>query len=129
VRITRLYSRASSRSVLALAVLAALACGGCGWLSRVFDPVQDPGHLVALEPKFSTLQPGQSIELQASVADGTGGTAEFSFTEDSDGRVIQLAVQDPQHVLVTAIAAGQATVTASSGGDEGIAVITVVPER
>jgi len=128
VLITRLYSGASSRKLLLAAALGCLALAGC-WLGRVFDPVQDPGKLIAIEPKFSTLRVGQDQELSASIVGETSQGVDFTFTEDSAGRVLALTVEDGSHARVTAVGAGRATVTASHGDDEGLAVVTVQTQR
>src|SRR5262245_49104077 len=125
--ITRLYSFASSRGRLAFATaLATLALGGCGWIDRVFDPVGEPGRVVSVSPKFSTLNPGQTLVLEAAIASESDPDAEFSFSEDSGRQVVRLDVQDGRHVVVNAIGPGQAIVTAKNDDDEGIAIVTVV---
>jgi hypothetical protein len=122
--ITRMYSRAS---ILAAALLL-VALGGCGSLKRIFDPVQDPGPLIALEPKFTTLHPRESVEMTARVVDEPNSTASFTFAEDSAGRTVQLVPEDGTRVMVTAVAPGQAIVTATHDKDEGLAVVTVVEQ-
>jgi hypothetical protein len=114
------------RRGLALLAAAALALGGCGWLDRVFDPVDDDaGRLIELQPRFPTLEVGLSVELGARLLDDPDAEPVFVFTEDSGGRVVQIFPVDDTRVLVTGLAPGTATVTASFDGDEGVAVVTV----
>jgi hypothetical protein len=117
-----MYSAASTLA----AVFAIFGLAGCGALDRVFDPVGDPGRVIALEPKFPELEPGQSVELAARVVGEEGRSFQFSFEEDSGGQVVELTPRNGSHVQVTAVGPGQAFVTAKLDGDEGLAVVTVV---
>lgn len=113
------------RASWAVALLGLTLLTGCGWLDRIFDPVDDNNRLITLEPKFPELARGESVVLQAQIVSGGGDVSDFKFEEDSGGTVVILVRQSDTTVQVTGVTPGRATVTASIGDDSGLAVVTV----
>lgn len=98
------------------------SCGGGGG-----DPTQPPGAApvatVTVSPPTSTLAPGQTAQLSASLRDAGGaqltGRAIAWSASPSQGATVNNAG------LVTAVAAGTVTVTATSEGKSGSAQVIV----
>src|SRR5690606_38455722 len=80
---------------------------------------------VTVDPDEATLVPRQEVQLDA--------TARDDASEPLDGRDVTWSTEDDDVVtlsatgLVTALAPGTATITATSEGETGEAEITVVP--
>ncbi|MCY3808898.1 MAG: Ig-like domain-containing protein [Gemmatimonadetes bacterium] len=104
----------SRRGLLAAAALfLAVACGSD-------PPVADS---VTVSPGERTLAVGGTVQLSAKVADENGddiADAEVTWSSSADAVA---TVSDSG--LVTAVASGMATVTATSGSAKGTATITV----
>jgi trimeric autotransporter adhesin len=104
----------------ALAFVAALAgCGGNGVTDR-------PAVVsVTVTPNAMTLHVGQAQEAQATPRDASGipltwRVVEWASSSDATATVSQRGV-------ITAVAPGQATITASSEGRSGSVEVTVIP--
>ena len=108
-------SLAISRSGLmaAAALFLAVACGS--------DP--QVADSVTVSPAESTLASGKTVQLTAKVADKDGGAiADAKVTwSSSDDKVATVSDSG----LVTAVASGKATVTATSDSKKGTATVTV----
>jgi trimeric autotransporter adhesin len=81
-----------------------------------------PVQSVAVTPSTSSLTPGQTQQLAATVTDANGSAANRPVSWASSDNAV--ATVD-QAGLVTAVAQGSATITATSGGVSGSAGITV----
>ena len=84
-----------------------------------------PIGTVSVSPSTVTLNPGQTSPLSATVRDANGGTmanAQVSWTSSNSG-----VATVTSSGVVTAMAPGSATITASSGGVSGSATVTVAP--
>jgi uncharacterized protein YjdB len=107
---------ASSIAVAALIVLAA-ACKETTEVAQVAD--------VIVTPPTVTLAIGQTQQLNATPVDAEGGTV--------GNRAIHFGTSHPtvatvsETGLVSAVAPGQATISAGAGGKNGESIITVIP--
>jgi len=106
-------------------VLAGLAAcssdGGTGLL--VGAPSGGAVASVAVSPSAATLGVGTTLQLTSTLFDGNGGELSGDVSWDSSNNSVA-SVNDSG--LVTAVAEGAATITASAGGQSGSAVVTVV---
>jgi len=109
-----------------LAVSAGVALAGCADASdggTQPPPPPKPVASVAVEPAAVTLRITQSRQLSATVRDASGHTL--------SGRSVTWSTSAPATAnvstdgLVTAVAPGEATVTATSEGKSGTAMVTV----
>lgn len=85
------------------------------------DLARGPGNVksVAVSPSSATLQPGQTLQLAATVKPpNTGATVAWSSSNSAVAAVSSTG-------LVTAVAAGTATITATAGSKSGSSAITV----
>jgi hypothetical protein len=100
------------------AVLLAALAAGCGDVTQ-----SDPVAQVAVEPAAATLAPGGTVQLSARVTDGAG--------QPVAGRTVTWSTSAPAVAevdatgRVTALATGQATITAASGGQRATVTVTV----
>lgn len=100
------------------AVTLAAACGGGGDAAAPTPTVQS----VAVSPTTATLTTaGQSVGLSAQVrlSDGTTGTQSVSWSSSNP------SVATVSSGTVTAVSSGETTITASTSGMNGQAIITV----
>lgn len=111
--------------IAAIAVVA--ACSGGGTNDSGSDgPTGPPTTTVAsveVTPASAALSPGQTVQLSAVAKNASGGTITgqtFSWTSSNSG-----VATVSSSGLVRAVAAGSATVSASTGGKTGTATITV----
>ncbi len=112
----------SLRASLCAGLIVLAACGGGG------DPPTEPGPApvatVVVSPPATTLAPQQTVQLTAALRDAAGNSL--------SGRSIAWSASPSQGAtvsgtgLVTAIAAGVVTVTATSEGKSGSAQVTVI---
>jgi acid phosphatase type 7 len=75
---------------------------------------------VAVRPAGATLEPGASLRLTATAGRGTNTSPTWASSDPSVAAVSATGV-------VTAVAPGSATITATSNGTSGTGAITVVP--
>ncbi|HTE45373.1 MAG TPA: Ig-like domain-containing protein [Gemmatimonadaceae bacterium] len=119
--ITSLFpKRRARRRVLHVMVLSLLAsCGG--------DPATTPVVLTAINVTLvsSALQVGQTTTVRAIGVDQTGASLDLSGVTWSSGNSGVATVDTGGHI--TAVAPGQAQITAISGSKSGQAILTVIP--
>jgi uncharacterized protein YjdB len=113
--------RHTSRRSVALAAVALLlaACGGGDGGPPAPAPVAD----VRLAPTTLDLEPGQSAPLSAAVVDATGGLLAGRPVTWATANAAVATVSTAG--VVTAVADGTTTVTASAEGRAGTATVTV----
>ena len=105
------------------ATITATSEGKSGSSTITVSPV--PVSTVAVQPPTNTLAPGATVQLTAIAKDSAGGVL--------TGRAVGWASSDPAVAtvsvtgLVTAVALGNATITASSEGKSGTAAVTIAP--
>lgn len=110
------------RAALCAGLIALAACGGGG--GDPVDPGPAPVASVTVSPPTNTLAPQETVQLTAVLRDAAG--------TQLTGRTINWTASPSQSAtvsstgLVTAIAAGVVTVTATSEGKSGSAQVTVV---
>lgn len=104
-----------------LAAVAALAPWGCDDGSNVGPAT--PVATVSVTPSTSTLAPGGTVQLQAVTKDAAGTTLTDRkiVWSSSDNAIATVSAAG----LVTGVADGTATITATSEGQSGSAVVTV----
>src|SRR5712691_189777 len=109
-----------ARCTLALALIT-IAFGGCQDSLQPFSTVAS----VTVTPPTASIAVGESVQLQATTMDAAGNvlTARVVTWTISNLAVATVGSTD----LVTGVAAGQATITATSEGRSGTAAITVTP--
>jgi alpha-tubulin suppressor-like RCC1 family protein len=112
----------SASSFVSLAAVAALSLSGCGDDGANVEP-ESPVATVIVTPSTSTLAPGGTLQLQAVTKDAAGTTLTDREIAWSSSAVAVATVSD--NGLVTGVATGNATITATSEGKTGSAVITV----
>lgn len=108
----------ATRLARALCVIAALAaCSG--------DPAvpECAVRAVSVTPFAASITVGATSQLSASVAASNCGTTPAASWSTSDGGVASVSGGG----LVTAVAPGAATITATAGGQTGQATVTVTP--
>lgn len=107
-----------SKSIVALSFVALAACG-----REALDPVTDVVEAVVVSPPVTTVAIGASVHLIAQVLglDGTAMTDRPVHWASEDSSVATVAPNG----TVTARRLGSTQVAASSGGQSGIAQITV----
>jgi uncharacterized protein YjdB len=115
-----LGSRAATLLRCVLVTLALVSCsdGGGGGSNPIF-----PSGSVVIAPTTVTLAPGQTTTLAASVRDGqgnevTGQTVTWTSSANTVATVTNAG-------LVTGVAAGNATITATAGRRTGTVAVTV----
>ena len=102
-----------------LLLAAALgACGGGG------DAGPAPVATVTVAPPAAQVEVGLTTQLSASAQDSKGNALSNPATWSSSATTIATVSSAG---LVTGVASGVATITASAGGKQGTATITVVP--
>jgi hypothetical protein len=111
------------RSLLAVSAIAAFAACGGGDAGPT-PPVNAPVTTVLVTPDVQTLSPTQTLQLVATLRDAagnvlTGRSTAWSATPSAIGSVTATG-------LVSAIAPGALTITATSEGRSGSAQITVI---
>jgi alpha-tubulin suppressor-like RCC1 family protein len=110
-----------NRSNAVSVVVAALLLGGCGGGDNV--GLEKPVSTVTVTPTTSTLIPGGTVQLQAATKDADGAILpgrEITWSS-SDNAIATVSATG----LVTGVADGSATITATSEGQSGSAVIAV----
>ena len=113
-------------AVLAFAVAVSLA-SGCGGIGGPAPGTDEPASVASVGVVLAsgTTTVGQTTQATATLKDASGNVL--------TGRTVTWASSDPQVAsvgssgVVTALAAGSATVSASSEGKTGSAVLTVTP--
>lgn len=110
------------QSASALAFLAAAACGGGD--GGPTPPSDAAVSSVSVTPDGQSLAPGQTLQLSATLRSASGASlagrnVAWSATPSAVGTITQAG-------LVTAVAPGALTVTATSEGKSGSAQLTVV---
>lgn len=115
--------RATAAALVAMAALASCSSGDSGTTPTPPTPPKVAVGSVEVSPATSALAPGDTVRLIASVKDAkgaalTGRTVTWSSSAEA---VASVATSG----LVTAIAAGSATITASVDGVTGTAKVTV----
>ena len=103
-------------AVAGLASVGALAA--CNDDDGVAGPV--PVALVEVTPALGTIEVGKTLQLSAEVTDANGNALNYSVTWSGDA----YASVDSKG-LVTGVAPGLATITATSGGKSGSAAVKV----
>lgn len=84
-----------------------------------------PIATVTVTPGTQAIAPGQKVTLTANLADGSGGSLSTQYrtiTWSTSNASVATVSQDGE---VTAMAPGQATISASAGGKTGSATVTV----
>lgn len=114
--------RASCAALAALAALATVACGGGD--KAVTPPPPPPPTVtsVTVTPGVATLLERDSVDLRATatLSDGSSATAAATWSSSAPSVASVSAAG-----RVTAIGAGEATITATAGGKSGTATISV----
>ena len=106
-------------------VLALVAAAGCDDAPTVtVDPV--PARVIITPPSANLGAAGQTVQLVAAVLDASGNPIPNASVEWSSADSAVATVDATG--LVTAAAAGTATITAQSGAVEGTARITVIDD-
>ena len=120
-RMPRIVSRISAGVALAGLAACGLSDGGTGIL--VTAPGGNAVASVAVSPSSATLDIGRTLQLTATLFGGNGGevSGDVSWTSSNSG-----VASVTQSGLVTAVAEGAATITASAGDQSDSAVVTVV---
>src|SRR5512134_108649 len=108
------------RAVRAGAVVAFLALGACGG----GDSGPPAVATVSVTPPSATIEAGLTTQLAASPRDASGNALTNPVTWSSSAATVASVNATG---LVTGVAPGSATITATSGGKSGTAAITVVP--
>jgi alpha-tubulin suppressor-like RCC1 family protein len=104
-----------------MAAVAALAVWRCGGGDNLAS--EKPVSTVTVTPSASTIAPGETVQLQAATKDADGSTLTGrAITWSSSDNAVATASTTG---VVTGIANGSATITASVDGQSGAAVITV----
>ena len=112
----------SSRIQRLPVILLALLGGACGGGSNITAPTQVAS--VTVSPATAQLQIGSTVQLSAVLTDAAGATL--------TGRTVSWSSSTPAVAsvsaagLVTGLAAGQVTITATSEGKSGTATVTVL---
>ncbi len=120
------------RVALSLCLLASTvtlnACGGGGDGGGGGGPPTQPGVVtvasVSVSPSDQTLAPRQTAQLTATVKDAQGNALSGHSVDWSSSSSSVVTVSSAG--LVTAVAAGSATITATSEGKSGTAQVTVI---
>ncbi len=114
-----------SSSALLLVALLASACGGGTAAPNPPPPPPPPTPVatVTVDPVSATVGPTQTVQLSASTKDAVGNTLSGRSVAWSSSSTAAATVDG--NGLVTAVAPGAATVTATSEGRSGTAQITV----
>ncbi len=108
-------------------LLAAIIAAGCGGEPNAPQGPSGPPPvaLLSVTPGSATLIPPQTNQLTASVLDAAGNVlTDRAITWSSSAPAVATVSASG---LLTAVAAGTATITATSEGKSGSAAITVVP--
>jgi len=106
-----------------LTTIAIAACTGPTDQPTGPDLARGPGNVksVTVSPSSATLQPGQTLQLGATVKPpNSGATVTWSSSNSGVAAVSSTG-------LVTAVAAGTSTITATAGSKSGSSAITVSP--
>jgi uncharacterized protein YjdB len=104
-----------------LATIKATCQGKSGLAAVTVDPV--PVKTVAVTPAASTVQTGLTVQLSATPQDSTGAPLSGRVVTWASGNTALATVNASG--LVTAVAPGAATITATSEGKSGSATVTV----
>ncbi len=114
--------RIVSRIPVGVILIGLAACGTSGGGTIVAIPGDNPAASVVVSPSSATLGVGGTLQLNATLLDGNGEelSGEVSWTSSNSDVA---PVSDSG--LVTALAEGVATITASAGDQSGTALITV----
>lgn len=113
--------------MLLLALVA--ACGSCKSSRQRRQPPPPPDQRVTtieVTPEFSPLEVDQTLQLAARVLDKSGAVLAKTVTWASGNAAIATVSSSG---LVRAVAAGTASISASTDGKTGAAQITVVPRN
>ena len=109
------WIRLSSVTILSLGVLS------CGDDS---GPVNEPVATVSVVPVAQTIAPGETLQLEATTKDAAGTTlADRDISWSSSNQGVATVSSDG---LVTGVADGEATITATSEGTSGSADVSVL---
>src|SRR5262245_9098931 len=109
------------RYVVRSAIAAPVVAVGCGGGSE--NPAPGAVASVVVTPATASVESGSTLRLSASARDASGN-ALSGRTISWESSSTSIATVDGTG-LVTAVAEGSATVTASSDGEQGSAAITV----
>ncbi|MBL0171330.1 MAG: Ig-like domain-containing protein [Gemmatimonadaceae bacterium] len=109
------------RRLRLLATLVLTACGGGG---TVDAPPSSPPPVasVSVTPGTANLVPLETTQLTAAVTDTKGGTVTRAVSWSSSSQTVATVSANG---LVSAVAPGQSTITATLDGQSGTAVVTV----
>src|SRR3989442_2835630 len=105
------------------ATITATSEGKSGGSAITVNPVAVPVASVAVTPASATLQAGQTMQLAATPKDANGNPLSGRAVGWSSSNTAVATVNAGG--LVTSVAAGSATITATSEGQSGTAAITV----
>ena len=116
-----------SASLLVAALAGTLSCGGDGTTDPVPPPPPPPpvATSITVSPATVALEVGDTLRLSAEVLDQNGRSMPGAAVTWSSGDESVATVDDAG--LVTAVAEGEAAVTASSGPASGSAAVSVSP--
>ena len=120
-------NRDSTRVLLAAACLLALSCGGDSDGPSAPSPVTTSSLSVTYPEDHATMYIGDEVQFQATTSSsGSGAQAATNATWESDAPAVATVSSSG---LVTAVSAGEATITADiPGGGRGSRRIRVFPE-
>ena len=115
----------ASVQALAVSLLSGLALSACGTEGSTGPPQQPTVVSVVVTPSGATLESiGETLQLNASALDVIGNTIpDKTFTWLSSN---ENSVTVSSSGLVTAVAVGSATITATTDGVSGTAFVIVV---
>jgi len=119
-------SRIVARFSAGIAVIGLAACMPTdgGFPTQVTTvPGGDAVSGVAVSPSSATLDVGRTLQLTATLLDGNGQEVSGDVSWTSSNNAVASVTENG---LVTAVAEGGATITASAGSQSGGAVVTVV---
>ena len=115
----------ASVQALAVSLLSGFALSACGTEGSTGPPQQPTVVSVVVTPSGATLESiGETLQLNASALDVIGNTIpDKTFTWSSSN---ENSVTVSSSGLVTAVAVGSATITATTDGVSGTAFVIVV---
>jgi uncharacterized protein YjdB len=112
----------AARRILAVAALMLGLAAGCTGRSDLLPPLQS----LAVKPGVGSMNAGTTTQLQATGVYGDGRTEDLTANAAWRSSNPDVAAIDAASGLVTAVAAGTTTVTATLHGVSGTATLTVV---